>query len=113
MSFFKKLIKNPLTYVAPGLSLITTGLSHQKDKANQSIDDQLSAPGAPPQMLDPNDVGIPQAGGSAWGRMQRGMNAMDASQAMSQGRQSAYGQLAGARSELAARGGVDSGASER
>lgn len=113
MGFWNKLIKNPLTYIAPGASLITTGLQHQRDKANQKIDDQMVNPGTPPSMLDPNDVGIPQAGGSAWGRMQRGMNAMDAGQAASAGRQGAYGQLAGARSELAARGGVDSGASER
>ncbi len=113
MGFWNKLIKNPLTYIMPGAGVVTSHLSNQKDKANAAIDSQMQAPGAAPQMLDPNDVGIPQAGGSAWSRMQRGMNAMDAGQAASVGRQGAYGQLAGARSELAARGGVDSGASER
>lgn len=96
--------------------LIGTGAliaSTAKDKKNEAIDGQMVDPGAPPGMLDPNDVGVPQPGGSAWARMQRGMNAMDASRAMSAGRQSAYGQLAGARSDLASRGGLSSGASER
>lgn len=87
--------------------------SNAKDKKNEAIDGQMVDPGAPPGMLDANDVGVPQPGGSAWARMQRGQNAMDASRAMSAGRQSAYGQLASARSDLASRGGLSSGASER
>lgn len=87
--------------------------SNAKDKRNAAIDSQVVDAGSPPSLLDPNDVGVPQQGGSAWARMQRGQNALDAGNAMSGARQSAYGQLASARSDLASRGGLSSGASER
>jgi hypothetical protein len=110
MSFWSKalpFVGGPLIGTAALLA------SNAKDKRNAAIDSQMVNDGGPPGMLDPNDVGVPQPGGSAWARMQRGQNAMDASRAMDTGRQSAYGQLAGARSDLAARGGLSSGASER
>lgn len=105
----KQTFSNPVTWVMPAAAPFV----YSKNKRNQELDKQMVSPGSPPGLLDPNDVGVPEQGGSAWARMQRGQNAMDAGRAMQGSRGSAYGALASARSDLASRGGLSSGASER
>lgn len=117
MGFFNDVFKaatNPLSLATmPLAGGLGAAAIYAKNKRNNSIDNQMVNPGQAPQMLDPNDVGQPQAGGSAWARMQRQQNANQAQRALGGARQSAYGNLAAARSDLASRGGISSGASER
>lgn len=111
MGFFKKVFSNPVSgYLVGG---VPGSLLGAKNKSNSQIDSQMVNPGSPAPYLDPNDMGQPQQGGSPYLRMRQQMNTMDANRAFEQGQAGAMGDAAQARSQLAAHGGLDSGAAER
>jgi hypothetical protein len=108
----KALTKNPIMATAlPGGFLSMSYFN--KKKANQALDDQMVDPGSPQPWIDPNDMGEPPAGGSAYSRMQHQLNGMGAQRSMEQAATAGMGDTSQARSALAERGGVSSGASER
>lgn len=96
-----------LLFGLPGLALAG------KNQTNDAINGRLVNPGSPPGLLDPNDIGQPPVGGSAYARMQHQQNALGAQRAQEQATAASSGDAAQARSALAQRGGVSSGASER
>lgn len=113
MGFLKDLVKNPLTYLNPGAGILTTFLGGQKAKQNAAIDGQLIDPGAPPGLLDPNDIGKPLQNGSPYAQMQRMRNIATARGQIDMNDARASGSAASARAMLANRGGLSAGASER
>lgn len=84
-----------------------------KNSHNAKIDEQIAGNQGmkQPGLLDPNDIGQPQAGGSAYLKLQHSLNAQDATRSMEQATQGAMGNAGEMRSTLAGRGGVNSGAS--
>lgn len=115
MGLFSGFNINPMknTNIALGSMMPGGILLANKNKTNADIDAQMVNPGNPAGMLDPNDMGAPPAGGSAYARMQHQQNALAAQQQGQQASQASFGDAAGQRSALAARGGLSSGASER
>ncbi len=109
MSFFGDVFSNPLTYIMPAAGV----MGAVKSSNDRKLDNQKSFGASAPELLDPNDMGKPEAGGSAYYRMQAQLNGQNAQTGMEKATAGAYGDLAGARSDLASRGGVSSGASER
>lgn len=84
-----------------------------KKKSERDLDAQKVDPGSPQPWIDPNDIGKPEAGGSAYARMQHQQNALGAQQAAQKASAGGMADVAANRSALAARGGLSSGASER
>lgn len=103
---------NPIAATAlPGGFL--TASYFGKKKAERDLNGQMVDPGSPQPYLDPNDIGKPEAGGSAYARMQHQQNALGAQAAGQKASAGGMADVAANRSALAARGGLSSGASER
>lgn len=119
MGFFSKAFSNPLKgaaiggLVGGGAGALAGGLFGKKNQDNAEIDAQMQDPGSPPGMLDPNNMGGNPTGLSAYGRMAQQNNALMAGKQNQDSQMAVAGEAAGARSNLAARGGLSSGASER
>lgn len=109
MGLFKKAFKPIVSVMAPGAGL----LLNRKDAQNRQIDSQMINPGAPPGMLNPNQMPGQPTGLSAYGQLMQQGNAMDAMRAGEQAQAGAMGDLSQARSQLASSGGLSGGASER
>lgn len=103
---------NPIAgTMLPGSFLTSSYLG--KKKSERELDAQKVDPGSPQPWIDPNDIGQPVAGGSAYARMQHQQNALGAQAASQKAAGAGMADVSANRSALAARGGLSSGASER